>query len=86
MFDGLYQSVICFFFPYFLFWTARANTENGRIINSFVEMGVFVSCIAVTAVNLYFLMNQQRWDWLFMAIIAFSILLWWFWTGMMAFI
>ncbi|KAJ6260842.1 Phospholipid-transporting ATPase DNF1 [Drechslerella dactyloides] len=32
-------------------------------------------------VNVYVLMNQYRWDYLFVGIVAFSILLIWFWTG-----
>jgi len=81
MVDGLYQSVICFYFPYLLYYQARDIIEGGNGINSYVEIGVFVSGIAVTVVNLYILMNQQRWDWLFSLIIVISILLWWTWTG-----
>jgi len=32
-------------------------------------------------VNLYFLMNIYSWDWLMLLMIALSILLCWFWTG-----
>ena len=43
-------------------------------------MGV-VACIAVTACDIYVLMQQYRWDWLSVLIDCISILLVYFWTG-----
>lgn len=54
---------------------------TGYDLNSTSEIGVFVACSTVTVVNLYILMNQQHWDWLFLLIIAFSVLTVWAWTG-----
>lgn len=81
MFDGLYQSAVCFYLPYFLFWKGGFVTENGLDLNSTSEIGVFVACGTITIVNLYVLMNQQHWDWLFLLIVALSALSVWIWTG-----
>ena len=81
MFDGLYQSAICFFFPFLIYYTGGFVTFSGLDLNSTVEIGVFVACGTITIVNLYILMNQQHWDWLFLLIVALSVLSVWAWTG-----
>jgi phospholipid-translocating ATPase len=81
MFDGLYQSAVCFFLPYFLFWKGGFVTDSGLSLNSTSEIGVFVACGTITVVNLYILLNQQHWDWLFLLIVSLSVLSVWFWTG-----
>lgn len=80
MFDGLYQSVISFFFPYLLFYLAFQNPQGMTIDHRFY-MGVVAACIAVTACDIYVLMQQYRWDWLSVLIDCISILLVYFWTG-----
>lgn len=80
MFDGLYQSVISFFFPYLLFYVAFQNPQGMTIDHRFY-MGVVAACIAVTACDIYVLMQQYRWDWLSVLIDCISILLVYFWTG-----
>jgi phospholipid-translocating ATPase len=81
MFDGLYQSVMCFFIPYLLYWKGGFVTDSGLDLNSTSEIGVFVACGTITIVNLYILLNQQHWDWLFLLIITFSVFSVWAWTG-----
>lgn len=81
MFDGLYQSAVCFFLPYFIYWKGGFVTDSGLDLNSNTEIGVFVACGTITVVNLYILMNQQHWDWLFLLIVGLSVLSVWFWTG-----
>lgn len=80
MFDGIYQSLICFFMGYLLFAPATFVTENGQSVNR-EAMGVYIACATVVVVNLYVLLNTYRWDWLMLLLVAFSILLIWFWTG-----
>ncbi|CAX42839.1 aminophospholipid translocase (flippase), putative [Candida dubliniensis CD36] len=80
MFDGLYQSVISFFFPYLLFYVAFQNPQGMTIDHRFY-IGVVAACIAVTACDIYVLMQQYRWDWLSVLIDCISILLVYFWTG-----
>ena len=81
MLDGIYQSVICFFMPYLLFAPATFVTEDGRNINDNKRMGVYVACSTIAVVNIYILMNAYRWDWLMLLLVAFSISLIFFWTG-----
>ncbi|CAK9437943.1 uncharacterized protein LODBEIA_P23210 [Lodderomyces beijingensis] len=80
MFDGLYQSVISFWFPYLLFYKAFQNPQGMTIDHRFL-MGVVCACIAVSACNIYILLQQKRWDWLSLLIYAISLLLVYFWTG-----
>lgn len=81
MIDGLYQSVICFYFTYLVFQPATFNTEDGRSISDYKRMGVYIGNPAVVVVNMYILMNTYRWDWFMLLISGISILLIFFWTG-----
>ncbi len=80
MLDGLYQSVISFFFPYLLFYKSFQNPQ-GLIIDHRFWIGVVAACISVTAADVYVLLRQYRWDWLTLLIDAISVLLVYFWTG-----
>ncbi|KAJ8100442.1 hypothetical protein POJ06DRAFT_196550 [Lipomyces tetrasporus] len=79
--DGLYQSVICFYFTYLIFYTGGFVTPSGLQINQRESMGVFVATAAIIVANVYVLLNQYRWDWLFCLFVLISILLLFFWTG-----
>lgn len=81
MFDGLYQSLICFFMAYLLFAPATFNSESGNTINDNRQMGVYIANVAVIVVNVYILLNTYRWDWLMTLITVISILLIFAWTG-----
>jgi len=81
MFDGVYQSLICFFMGYLLFAPATFVTESGLGVADTSRMGVYVACATIAVVNIYVLLNTYRWDWVMMLIVAISILLIWFWTG-----
>lgn len=81
MIDGIYQSIICFFMTYLLFHTGGFASSSGRDLNSRELMGVYVGCSTILVVNTYVLMNQYRWDWLFVLVTSISILLIWLWTG-----
>lgn len=81
MLDGVYQSVICYFFAWLVFRTNVFVTENGRGVDDRDRMGVFVACVAVLVINSYILMNTYHWDWLMLLITTISILLVWAWTG-----
>ncbi|EAZ63035.2 aminophospholipid translocase and ATPase [Scheffersomyces stipitis CBS 6054] len=80
MFDGLYQSVVSFFFPYLLFYVSFQNPQGLTIDHRF-WMGVVCVVISVTACNVYVLLQQYRWDWLTLLIDALSVLVVFFWTG-----
>lgn len=81
MIDGIYQSVICFFMTYLLFHTGGFASSSGHDLNSRELMGVYVGCSAILVVNTYVLMNQYRWDWLFVLVTVTSILMIWLWTA-----
>jgi len=81
MTDGLYQSVICFFFTYLQFMPANFNTDSGQNINDYKRLGVYIANPIVVVVNTYILMNTYRWDWFICLITGISILLIFFWTG-----
>jgi phospholipid-translocating ATPase len=66
---------------YLIFQPANFATHNGLGIDDRPRMGVFVATPAVAVVNTYILINTYRWDWLMLLIVAISILLVWFWTG-----
>ena len=81
MIDGIYQSVICFFMAYLVFYTGAFAGPTGQDLGGREQMGVFVACAAIVVVNSYVLINQYRWDWLFVLVIAISTLLVFLWTG-----
>ncbi|KAF5097525.1 hypothetical protein D0Z00_002357 [Geotrichum galactomycetum] len=62
MSDGLYQSLISFFFPYFTYLGTGFISENGLAMDHRFWMGASVCTISVFSCNLFILMNQARWD------------------------
>lgn len=81
MVDGLYQSVITYYFTYLNFRPANLLTESGQGIGDYKRMGVYIANPAVIIVNTYMLLNTYRWDWFFLLITSISVLLIFFWTG-----
>ena len=81
MLDGVYQSLIAFYFVYELFASGTFTTSNGLDLAEYRRMGIYAATAAVCAANFYVLYNSYRWDWLMLLIIAISTLLVWFWTG-----
>lgn len=80
MFDGLYQSVVSFFFPYLMYYVSFQNHEGLAVDHRF-WVGVLVISISVAACDIYVLLQQFRWDWLSLLINALSILVVFFWVG-----
>lgn len=81
MIDGVYQSVLSFYFPYLLFYKAKFVNQTGLVLHHRFWMGTMVAIISAVSCNLYVLLQQKRWDWLSMIIYAFSILILFFWIG-----
>ena len=81
MFDGFYQSIICFYVAYLLFRPANFVTGNGLSVDDRERFGTFIAPSAVAAVNIYVLLNTYRWDWLMILLTSLSTLLVFFWTG-----
>ncbi|CAH2351573.1 phospholipid-transporting ATPase Dnf2p [[Candida] railenensis] len=80
MIDGIFQSAVAFFFPYLLYYKGFQNAQGLPVDHRF-WIGVVCACLSVTAVDLYILLRQYRWDWLTLLINAISILLVYMWTG-----
>lgn len=81
MFDGVYQSLIAFFFVYEIFQGGRFVTGNGLDLVEYRRMGIYALTAAVCSANIYVLYNSYRWDWLMLLIILISTALVWTWTG-----
>ncbi|KAI9725741.1 MAG: hypothetical protein M1828_002624 [Chrysothrix sp. TS-e1954] len=81
MFDGLYQSVICYFMAHLVFSPATFNTEGGIQVNDNTRFGIYIGNAAVIVVNFYILLNTYRWDGPILGVTLFSILLIFAWTG-----
>lgn len=79
--DGLYQSLVCFFFPFLMYYNTSSVRPDGLSIDHRFLMGIPVASICVIACNMYVLMNQYRWDWVSGLIFSISILLVYFWIG-----
>ncbi|GMM27567.1 hypothetical protein DAMA08_002830 [Martiniozyma asiatica (nom. inval.)] len=62
MIDGLYQSAICFFWPWLLFHNGNFGTRNGLILNERFKFGNFSAMTSILACNTYILLRQRRWD------------------------
>lgn len=79
--DGVYQSVICYFFAYAIFHSGSFATMSGRGVNYKEAVGVYAASTAILACNAYVLMNQFRWDWLSIFINVLSTGFLFAWTG-----
>lgn len=62
MLDGLYQSVIAFFFLWLVFYQGFP-TMSGMPSDHRFYMGVYVTCISCITANAYVWLQQYRWDW-----------------------
>lgn len=81
MIDGLYQSIISFFFPYLLFYKSGLVSSNGLGLDHRYWVGIMVASIAVTSCNLYVLLHQYRWDWFSTLFVLLSSIVIFGWTG-----
>ena len=81
MFDGLYQSAICYFMTYLLFAPATFETESGLGVADRNRMGVYACCVSILVINSYILLNTYKWDWIILLVTAISTLFVWAWTG-----
>ncbi|KAI7855771.1 hypothetical protein BDC45DRAFT_438448 [Circinella umbellata] len=73
MFDSIYQSVVCFFFPYMLLIGGGVD-PIGLDQNSMYEIGTLVSSIAVCVANFFVAASLYSFTWIQIGVIALSIL------------
>lgn len=81
MADGLYQSLVVFFIPYFLFMPGNPVTDNGKDVADRLRLGAYIAHPAVFVINFYILMNTYQWDWIMLLVVCISDLFVFFWTG-----
>jgi phospholipid-translocating ATPase len=79
--DGIYQSLISFFFPYLLYYKTSLITYNGLNLDHRYWVGTLVASIASFSCNIYMMMHLYLWDWLSILIILLSIIIVFAWTG-----
>ncbi|KAG8692278.1 hypothetical protein FRC08_009880 [Ceratobasidium sp. 394] len=61
MFDGLYQSAVVYFIPYFVWTNPPALSWTGKGIDSLADFGTTVSVAAIFSANLYVGINTRYW-------------------------
>ncbi|CEL53662.1 phospholipid-translocating ATPase [Rhizoctonia solani AG-1 IB] len=61
MFDGLYQSVVVYFIPYFVWTNPPTLSWTGKGIDSLADFGTTVSVAAIICANLYVGINTRYW-------------------------
>ena len=79
--EGLYQSFVCFFFPYFCYFRGRFVEVHAYPAQHRFYIGLASCTLSVMSCNLYVITNQYRWDWFSMLINTISTLIVWIWSG-----
>lgn len=59
MADGLYQSVVIFFVPYFAWAVCPAVAWNGKGIDSLADFGTAIAVAAIVTANTYVGLNTH---------------------------
>ena len=59
MLDGLYQSLVVFYIPYFAWTLGTAAASSGRAIDSLSDFGTTVAVAAIWAANTYVGINTH---------------------------
>lgn len=59
MLDGLYQSVVVFYIPYFAWTLGPALSWNGKSVEALADFGTTVSVAAIFAANTYVGINTH---------------------------
>lgn len=78
--DAIYQSAVCFFFVYSIFFNGTFYSYNGIDLAFRQGMGVLACTTAVFTCNLYVLLNQYRWDFCSLGLNLFSDGFFFLWT------
>lgn len=71
--DGLYQSAISFFIPYFVYAYSTTHSVDGHDFSVW-EFGTAVAVCAVTAANLFVGLHIRYWTWMVFVVIIASTL------------
>ncbi|KAI0266442.1 phospholipid-translocating P-type ATPase [Gloeopeniophorella convolvens] len=79
MLDGLYQSVVVFYIPYFVWTIGPPISWNGKTIESLADFGTTASVAAIVAANTYVGINTHYWTiitWVIVLGSSLVMLLW----------
>ncbi|KAF7419236.1 hypothetical protein PC9H_001823 [Pleurotus ostreatus] len=85
MLDGLYQSTIVFFFPYFVWSLGLAISWNGKGIDSLADFGTTVAVAAIFAANVYVGMNTNYWTFITWIVVIGSSVVMLLWIAIYSF-
>ncbi|WBW73122.1 plasma membrane phospholipid-translocating ATPase complex, ATPase subunit [Schizosaccharomyces osmophilus] len=79
--DGIYQSMVCFGVALFVFYAGNFVSPTGHQTESIEDIGLFISSPAIFVINTYILINQESLDLVSVGTWLFSLIVFWFWTG-----
>ncbi|KAJ3156875.1 hypothetical protein HDU86_003410 [Geranomyces michiganensis] len=74
LFDGIYQSVVCYFFAYFIYRDSIPNREGWDATKD--DMGTFLAMSIIITVNLYAAMCFMNWTWIVGFAVVATLLIW----------
>lgn len=77
--DGVFQSLVSFLFPYFMFHISFQDPTGWALDHRF-SIGILVATISCLASNLYVWIHQYRWDWVSFLSVSLSIFVVFLWT------
>jgi phospholipid-translocating ATPase len=80
IFDAIYQSAVCFFFPYMLLVGGQID-PTGHDANGLYEIGTIISSIAVIVANLFVMVQLYSFTWIQIVIVSLSILVYYAFVG-----
>ncbi|ORZ41397.1 hypothetical protein BCR44DRAFT_1492316 [Catenaria anguillulae PL171] len=62
MFDGVYQSLVCYFIPMGIYYECQSTGHLGYAPDIY-ELGTTMAAASITCANLYVALNTKRWIW-----------------------
>ena len=84
IFDSIFQSTVCFFFPYMMLVDGNMDKAGYSVSNGVYETGTIMSSIAVIVANLFVGLAIYSYTWIQVGIISLSILVYYAFVGIYA--
>jgi phospholipid-translocating ATPase len=79
MLDGLYQSAVIFFIPYFIYGDGTTWSSSGRDTNDLYDLSSAIAASGVFAANLYVGINTRYWTfipWIIIPLSTLAVFIW----------
>lgn len=73
VFDAIFQSAVCFFFPYMILLDGSPD-PNGQDLNGMYDLGTIIASIAVIVANFFVMFSLYSFTWIQILVISLSIL------------